>query len=49
MQSIDLAESLESHTGADHLCDLYYQLRPYAKVPAAQDFVERARGFVEGR
>jgi hypothetical protein len=49
MQSIDLAESLESHTGAGHLRDLYYQLRPYAKVPAVQDFVERARGFVEDR
>jgi hypothetical protein len=49
MQAIDLAESLESHTGAGHLRDLYYQLRPYAKVPAVQDFVERARHFVESR
>jgi hypothetical protein len=49
MQAIDLAESLESHTGAGHLRDLYYQLRPYAKVPAVRDFVERARHFVEDR
>ena len=49
MRSIDLTESRDSTRGAGHLRDLYYQLRPYAKVPAAQDFVERARGFVEGR
>ncbi|MGH3834831.1 MAG: hypothetical protein ACRDSF_03865, partial [Pseudonocardiaceae bacterium] len=49
MQSIDLAESLNSTQGAGCLRDLYYQLRPYAKVPAVHDFVERARGFVKGR
>ncbi len=48
MQSIDLAESLNSTRGTGLLRDLYYQLRPYAKVPAVQDFLERARGFVEG-
>ncbi|MGH3886628.1 MAG: hypothetical protein ACRDSZ_08660 [Pseudonocardiaceae bacterium] len=47
MQSIDLAESLNSTRGADRLRDLYYQLRPHAKLPAVHDFVERARGFVE--
>ena len=49
MQSIDLAESLDSARGTDSLRDLYYQLRPYAKIPAVQDFVERTRDFVEGR
>jgi hypothetical protein len=49
MQSIDLAESLDSRRGTDSLRDLYYQLRPYAKIPAVQHFVERARDFVEGR
>jgi transcriptional regulator with XRE-family HTH domain len=48
MQSIDLAESLDSTTGADHLRDLYVRLRPHRKVPAVRDFLERARGFVEG-
>ncbi|MGH3889876.1 MAG: hypothetical protein ACRDSZ_25480 [Pseudonocardiaceae bacterium] len=48
MQSIDLAESLDSARGTGCLRDLYYQLRPHAKIPAVHDFVERARGFVEG-
>ncbi|MGH3875329.1 MAG: helix-turn-helix domain-containing protein [Pseudonocardiaceae bacterium] len=48
MQSIDLAESLDSTRGAGRLRDLYHQLRPYAKVPAVHDFVQRARGFVAG-
>ncbi len=48
MQSIDLAESLNSTRGASRLRDLYYQLTPHAKVPAVHDFVERARDFVEG-
>ncbi|MGH3974862.1 MAG: hypothetical protein ACRDS9_16270 [Pseudonocardiaceae bacterium] len=49
MQSIDLAESLNSTRGADCLRDLYYQLRPHSTVPALQDFIERARGFVRDR
>ncbi|MGH3803357.1 MAG: hypothetical protein ACRDTD_25155, partial [Pseudonocardiaceae bacterium] len=48
MQSIDLAESLDSARGTGCLRDLYYQLRPHAKIPAVHDFVERTRGFVEG-
>ncbi|MGH3693148.1 MAG: hypothetical protein ACRDRX_03975, partial [Pseudonocardiaceae bacterium] len=48
MESIELAESLDSTRGAGRLRDLYYQLSPYTKVPAVHDFVERARGFVEG-
>jgi hypothetical protein len=48
MQSIDLAESLDSRRGTDSLRDLYFRLQPYGKVPAVRDFIERARGFVEG-
>ncbi|MGH3822940.1 MAG: hypothetical protein ACRDRA_08935 [Pseudonocardiaceae bacterium] len=45
MESIDLAESLDSHClGGLH--DLYDQLKPHAKVPAVGDFLDRARGFV---
>ncbi|MEO7194933.1 MAG: hypothetical protein ABIZ05_08940 [Pseudonocardiaceae bacterium] len=47
MQSIDLAESLDSARGAGRLRDLYYQLRPHTKIPAVHDFLERARGFVQ--
>lgn len=49
MQSIDLAESLDSTRGADRLRDLYYQLMPYTKVTAVQDFMERANTFVQNR
>ena len=49
MQSIDLAESLESNTGAGHLRHLYLRMQPHAEVPAVREFLERARGFVEGR
>jgi hypothetical protein len=45
MQSIDLAESLDSDRGAGHLRNLYLQLKPHAKMPAVQDFLERARFF----
>jgi len=48
MQSIDLAESLDSHTGAGHLRDLHHQLKLYAKIPAVQDFLERAKMFMDG-
>jgi transcriptional regulator with XRE-family HTH domain/tetratricopeptide (TPR) repeat protein len=46
MQSIDLAESLNSNRGMDLLRDLYHQMTPYAKVPAVGDFLERARDLV---
>lgn len=46
MQSIDIAESLESHTGAGHLRDLYFRMKPHGDVPAVRDFLERARGIV---
>ncbi|MGH3719319.1 MAG: hypothetical protein ACRDRI_10885 [Pseudonocardiaceae bacterium] len=46
MQSIDLAESLDSTRGAGRLRDLYLRMKPHGKVPAVRDFLERARGFV---
>ena len=46
MESIGLAESLDSHRSMDLLRDLYHQLTPHATVPAVADFLERARGFV---
>ncbi len=49
MQSIDLAESLESHRATDSLRDLYFRLQAHGEVPAVQDFLERARGFMQGR
>ncbi|MCA1606315.1 MAG: hypothetical protein LC775_12775, partial [Acidobacteria bacterium] len=47
MQSIDLAESLESNTGAGDLRELYSRLQPHMTVPAVRDFMERANGFVK--
>jgi len=49
MESIDLAETLDSNTGADHLRDLYLRLKPHGTVPAVREFLERANVFVEGR
>jgi hypothetical protein len=48
MQSVDLAESLDSRTGAGHLRDLYYQLQPHVMIRAVREFLERAQGFGEG-
>ncbi len=45
MQSIDLAESLDSHAWAGHLRDLYFRMQPHGKIPAVQDFLERAKGL----
>ena len=47
MESLDLAESLDSTRGTDLLRDLYLRLKPYAKVPAVRDFLERAKGLVK--
>ncbi len=49
MESLDLAGSLDSTRGADLLRDLYLRMKPHNKVPAVRDFLERAKGFVEGR
>jgi DNA-binding XRE family transcriptional regulator len=46
MESIDLAESLDSTRGAGYLRDLYHELKPHAKVPEVRDFLDRARGLV---
>ncbi|MGH3935454.1 MAG: helix-turn-helix domain-containing protein [Pseudonocardiaceae bacterium] len=46
MQSIDLAESLNSTRGAGLLHDLYFRMKPHGEVPAVRDFVERFRGLV---
>ncbi|MGH3814093.1 MAG: hypothetical protein ACRDUV_16845, partial [Pseudonocardiaceae bacterium] len=46
MQSIDLAESLDSARGTGLLRDLYFQMKPHGEVPAVRDFLERVRGFV---
>ncbi|MGH3812575.1 MAG: hypothetical protein ACRDUV_08980 [Pseudonocardiaceae bacterium] len=47
MQSIDLAESLDSHT-VGRLRDLCFQMQPHGTVPAVRDFLERAQGLVGG-
>ena len=47
LESLDLAESLDSTRGTDLLRDLYLRLKPYAKVPAVRDFLERAKGLVK--
>ena len=46
MEAIDIAESLHSTYSADLLSDLYNQMKPHVKMPAVQDFMERARGLV---
>ncbi|MGH3974445.1 MAG: hypothetical protein ACRDS9_14115 [Pseudonocardiaceae bacterium] len=46
MQSIGLAESLDSTRGTGLLRELYFQLKPHGEVPAVRDFLERCRGFV---
>ncbi len=46
MQSIDLAESLDSPRGAGLLRDLYLRMKPHGEVPAVRDFLERSRGFM---
>jgi len=48
MESIDLAETLDSNTGAGHLRDLYLHLKPHGTVPAVREFLERAKGLEEG-
>ncbi|HET9253632.1 MAG TPA: helix-turn-helix transcriptional regulator [Pseudonocardiaceae bacterium] len=46
MQSISLAESLDSTRGTGLLRDLSHRLTPHAEVPAVRDFLERARSLV---
>lgn len=46
MQSLDMAESLDSARGDDRIRDLYFQMEPHAAMPAVRDFLERAEGLV---
>jgi hypothetical protein len=46
MQSINVAESLDSTRGTGLLRDLYFRMKPHGEVPAVRDFLERARGLV---
>jgi tetratricopeptide (TPR) repeat protein len=45
LQSLGLAESLDSTRGAGRLRGLYLRLKPYAKVPAVREFLERVEGI----
>jgi hypothetical protein len=45
MESLDLAESLDSTTGLGYLHDLHHELKPHAKVPEVRDFLDWARGL----
>ncbi len=47
MEAVHLAESLSSTLNVDRIRYLSRQLKPYAKVPAVRDFLERAKEFVE--
>jgi hypothetical protein len=49
LQSLDLAESLDSTRGAGRIYDLYLQLKAHDTVPVVREFLERVEGFVEGR
>jgi hypothetical protein len=42
LQSLDLAESLDSTRGADLLRDLYFRMKPQDTLPTVREFLERA-------
>lgn len=44
MQSLELAETLDSTRGLEHLRDLYLRLKPHGKVPVVREFLERMEG-----
>jgi hypothetical protein len=46
IESITLAESLDSTRGTGLLRDLYFRMKPHSEVPAVRDFLERAHGLV---
>jgi DNA-binding XRE family transcriptional regulator/tetratricopeptide (TPR) repeat protein len=46
MEAIQLAENLDSSRCAGQIRNLYYQMRPHAKVSAVGHFLERARDLV---
>ena len=45
MESLDLAEGLDSIRGLGRLRDLYLRMKPHNTVPAVRDFLERAQGL----
>ncbi|MGH3870056.1 MAG: hypothetical protein ACRDSR_00840 [Pseudonocardiaceae bacterium] len=47
LQSLDLAESLDSTRGAGRIHDLYLQMKAYDTVPAVREFLDRAEGLVK--
>jgi hypothetical protein len=47
LQSLDLAESLNSARGTALLHDLYLRMKPHDTVPAVRDFLERAKGLAK--
>jgi hypothetical protein len=44
--ALKLAESVASTRSTGHIRDLYRQLTPHASLPAVEDFLARARGFL---
>jgi hypothetical protein len=48
MQSIDLAESLDSHRATGGIRDLYFRMKPHGTVPAVREFLERVKVFGDG-
>jgi tetratricopeptide (TPR) repeat protein len=47
IEAIHLAESLSSTLSVDRIRSLSRQLKPHAKLPAVQEFLERAKGFAQ--
>ncbi len=47
MAAIHLTETLNSRRSTDLLGDFCHQMKPQAKVPAVEDFLDRARGLVQ--
>jgi len=45
MESLDLAEGLNSTRGAGLLRDLYFRMKPYDTVPVVREFLERVEEF----
>jgi len=48
MESLDLAEHLNSRLGAEPHRALCLHLQPHAQVPAVREFLDRAKGVVAG-
>ena len=49
LQSLDLAESLDSTRGAGRLYELSLRLKPHDTVPAVREFLERVEEFAPRR